>query len=330
MSHYDEDDTIVQPVEAAETKTRRRGAAHVTVLSGALVGHVFRVGLGETVLGRGTSADIVINEDGVSRKHAKIIRAPDGTSKIRDLQSTNGTFLNGRRVELEVLREGDRIRIGGMATLDFRYEYLEGDAEVRAAAEAETESAARQSGGYDNLAATLDTLGKVYSAGRNYDQALGAYRRTLAIRERKFGARHPAVASILDNIGSVLVDKGELREGLVCHERALAIYEGLPGKPPPEMAHVLTHVGEANLRLGSNDAALPVLERASSMLQERDATDAELARVRFALARVRHARGESYVAMELAMLAREGYEAGGRSSRDDLDRVSEWIAAHGG
>jgi Tfp pilus assembly protein PilF len=327
MSELDEDDTIVQLIDSGDTK-RRRGAAHVTVLSGGLVGHVFRVGLGETLLGRGTMADIQINEDGVSRKHAKIIRAPDGTSKIQDLHSTNGTFLNGRRVEIEVLREGDRIRIGGTATLDFRYEYLDDGTEP--GAELENESGVRRAGVYDNLAATLDTLGKVYSAGKNYDQAIEAYRKTLAIRERKFGPKHPAVASILDNIGSVLVDKGDLKEGLACHRRALAIYEALPGKPPPEMAHVLTHVGEAHLRLSDTDAALEALGKASATLQARDATDAELARVRFALARARHAKGESLAAMEMARLAREGYESAGRASRDDLDRVSDWIAAHGG
>lgn len=327
MSEFDEDDTLVQPVEGAEKKARRRGTAHVTVLSGGLVGHIFRVGLGETVLGRGTNAQIQINEDGVSRRHAKIIRAPDGTSKIEDLQSTNGTFVNGKRVDLEVLREGDRIRIGAVATLDFRYEYVSADSPAPAQ---DSDGVVRKAGVYDNLAATLDTLGKVYSAGKNYDQALAAYRKTLTIRERKFGGKHPAVASILDNIGSVLVDKGDLREGLACHERALAIYEALPGKPPPEMAHVLTHVGEAHLRLRDNASAQPVLERASSLLQERDATDAELARVRFALARVRHAKGETYAAIELARLAREGYATAGRSSKGDVDRVGDWIAAHGG
>ncbi len=326
MPEFDEDETLVQPVEGAEPKTRRRGAAHVTVLSGGLVGHVFRIGIGETTLGRGTNADIQINEDGVSRRHAKIVRAADGTSKIEDLESTNGTFVNGKRIDLEVLREGDRIRIGGVATLDFRYEYLSGN-ELPSE---ETDSVAGKAGVYDNLAATLDTLGKVYSAGKNYEQALEAYRKTLSIRERKFGPKHPAVASILDNIGSVLVDKGDTREGLACHKRALSIYEAIPGKPPPEMAHVLTHVGEAHLRLRDNEAAQPVLERASALLQERDATDAELARVRFALARVRHAKGETYAAIELAKLAKEGYASAGRSSKGDVDRVGDWIAAHGG
>lgn len=328
MSDLDDEDTTIQRIEVAGAP-RRRGRAHLSVLSGGMVGQVFRIGVGETVIGRGTSSGIQINEDGISRRHAKVIRAEDGTAKLQDLGSTNGTYLNGRRIEVEVLREGDRIRIGLSVTLDFRYEYLGEDGEV--SEPVDSDSHPRIGGGYDNLAATLDTLGKVYSVGKNYDQAIAAYRKTLAIRERKFGAKHPAVAAILDSIGSALQDKGDLREALVCHERALTIYESLPGeRPPPETAHVLTHVGECHLRLGRVDDALQALDRASSMLQARDATEGELAPVRFALARARYKKGETYAAMALARLARDGFAMAGKATRPDLDRVADWIAAHGG
>jgi tetratricopeptide (TPR) repeat protein len=328
MSELDDEDTTIQRIETV-APIRRRGRAHLTVLSGGMVGQTFAIDVGEAVIGRATSADIQINEDGISRKHAKVLRDEDGTAKLQDLGSTNGTYLNGRRIEIEVLREGDRIRIGQSATLDFRYEYLDDDGAARLAVDGD--SGARVGGGYDNLAATLDTLGKVYSAGKKYDQAIAAYRRTLAIRERKFGNKHPAVAAILDNIGSALQDKGDLREALVCHQRALTIYESLDAdKPPPEMAHVLTHVGEVQLRLGRVDDALAALERASSMMQARDATDGELASVRFALARARSQKGETYAAIAMARLARDGFAAGGKATRPDLDRVADWIAAHGG
>src|SRR5688572_30987928 len=163
MAEHDEEETTIQRIEAARP-ARRRGAAYITVLSGGVVGQVFRLATGDTVIGRGSNTDIQINEDGISRKHAKIVRAADGTAKIQDLGSTNGTYLNGRRIELDALREGDRVRIGQSATLDFRYEYLDDDGEVSTPVDGD--SGPKTGGGYDNLAATLDTLAKVYSAGK--------------------------------------------------------------------------------------------------------------------------------------------------------------------
>ncbi|MFN7971190.1 MAG: FHA domain-containing protein [Acidobacteriota bacterium] len=62
------------------------------------------------VIGR-SGADLNINDPDVSRRHASIEHA-GGKLVIRDLKSTNGTYLNGARVEKEVLKDGDRIRLG--------------------------------------------------------------------------------------------------------------------------------------------------------------------------------------------------------------------------
>ena len=69
------------------------------------------------VLGRGTDADIQINDPGVSRRHAEIRLMPEGPGGIRvvlvDLGSTNGTYLDGQRVTRPVPAEiGGSIRIG--------------------------------------------------------------------------------------------------------------------------------------------------------------------------------------------------------------------------
>jgi Domain of unknown function (DUF4388)/Inner membrane component of T3SS, cytoplasmic domain len=66
---------------------------------------------GEVVVGRSSELDMVLVEDMVSRKHAKITLAP-GQISIADLGSTNGTFVNGEKVKSAVLKEGDRILIG--------------------------------------------------------------------------------------------------------------------------------------------------------------------------------------------------------------------------
>ncbi|TMA22494.1 MAG: DUF4388 domain-containing protein [Deltaproteobacteria bacterium] len=66
---------------------------------------------GELVIGRSSDLDMVLIEDMVSRKHAKITLAP-GQITISDLGSTNGTFVNGEKVKRARLKEGDRILIG--------------------------------------------------------------------------------------------------------------------------------------------------------------------------------------------------------------------------
>ncbi|WP_405070213.1 FHA domain-containing protein [Kribbella sp. NBC_01510] len=68
------------------------------------------------VLGRGTDADIQINDPGVSRRHAEIRLMPEGPGGIRvvlvDLGSTNGTLVNGRRSTEAELVDGSTVRIG--------------------------------------------------------------------------------------------------------------------------------------------------------------------------------------------------------------------------
>ena len=65
----------------------------------------------QIVIGRSSELDMVLVEDMVSRKHAKI-SVGEGKITIEDLGSTNGTFVNGEKVKQSRLKEGDRILIG--------------------------------------------------------------------------------------------------------------------------------------------------------------------------------------------------------------------------
>ena len=65
----------------------------------------------EIIVGRSSELDMVLIEDMVSRKHAKI-QAQDDEISIVDLGSTNGTFVNGEKVKQHVLRDADDIAIG--------------------------------------------------------------------------------------------------------------------------------------------------------------------------------------------------------------------------
>jgi pSer/pThr/pTyr-binding forkhead associated (FHA) protein len=65
----------------------------------------------EIIIGRSSDLDMVLVEDMVSRKHAKIT-TDDTVVTIQDLGSTNGTFVNGEKVRKADLKDGDRILIG--------------------------------------------------------------------------------------------------------------------------------------------------------------------------------------------------------------------------
>ena len=65
----------------------------------------------EVTIGRGSEHDMVLDEDMVSRSHARILTF-DGEVIIEDLGSTNGTLVNGERIERKALKTGDQILIG--------------------------------------------------------------------------------------------------------------------------------------------------------------------------------------------------------------------------
>lgn len=65
---------------------------------------------GEIVLGRG-AVDVIFSDGRLSRKHCAV-EATDEGYVVRDLGSTNGVFLNGRRIKENELRHGDKIRLG--------------------------------------------------------------------------------------------------------------------------------------------------------------------------------------------------------------------------
>ncbi|WP_238335671.1 FhaA domain-containing protein [Serinicoccus kebangsaanensis] len=78
-------------------------------------GRQVRLSAAVTTLGRDESCTVVVADPGASRKHAEIRISHDGPHLqviLRDLGSTNGTYLNGEQVGSEELRNGDRITLG--------------------------------------------------------------------------------------------------------------------------------------------------------------------------------------------------------------------------
>ncbi len=64
-----------------------------------------------TVIGRGSEADVMLDDSGVSRRHAEI-HITDGRARIIDLGSTNGTHVDGAKNPVATLRDGSTITIG--------------------------------------------------------------------------------------------------------------------------------------------------------------------------------------------------------------------------
>jgi len=91
---------------------------------------VFPLSKQELIIGRDTTADLVINIAEVSRRHARL-RLEAGGFVIEDLGSTNGTFVNGQRMTgPTMLRPGDRIQLGEAVTLSYQVAQFDIDATV--------------------------------------------------------------------------------------------------------------------------------------------------------------------------------------------------------
>jgi len=80
-----------------------------------------------TRVGRSLAADVRFDDPTVSRRHALIVRQPDGV-RVLDDRSLNGVFVNGERVEWRALVDGDEIVVGR-----YRLQYLHLTAEALAA-----------------------------------------------------------------------------------------------------------------------------------------------------------------------------------------------------
>lgn len=98
-------------------KIRRDLKPALVFLSGELIAVPIPLEREEVILGRALEADVRVNDTQVSRQHARITSTKDPVTAaseyvLTDLNSRNGTFLNGRRTTMERLTNGDKISIG--------------------------------------------------------------------------------------------------------------------------------------------------------------------------------------------------------------------------
>ncbi|MCE7870954.1 EAL domain-containing protein [bacterium CPR1] len=100
----------------------RDQSAWLLVLTGQSAGQLLELRSLETLVGRATTCQLALEDRGVSREHARITRCVDGSYRLSDLDSTNGTYVDGQRVVQKVLEEGDELGLGPLVKLRFGYQ----------------------------------------------------------------------------------------------------------------------------------------------------------------------------------------------------------------
>ena len=88
-------------------------SGRLEILNGGFEGMSYALSDQEIVIGRNPTTNITLLDEGISREHALVLYDEDGPGYvIEDLQSTNGTKVNGKRVRSALLVDGDQIQIG--------------------------------------------------------------------------------------------------------------------------------------------------------------------------------------------------------------------------
>lgn len=112
-------ETIAVPVvgsyEATHTDTLSGPEGHIdelVIVSGLDAGTRFALTGETTSVGRHENSELLLDDVSVSRHHAVFTRTASGRITLRDLNSLNGTYVNGARVEETTLHSADEVQIG--------------------------------------------------------------------------------------------------------------------------------------------------------------------------------------------------------------------------
>lgn len=116
---------VIQLSEVGKSgKARGKDQYLLVQVRGSELGRVRELLGDDLLIGRHNEAEVWIGDDGVSRRHARLVRQGEAYV-IEDLGSANGTYVQGERVERRVLRDGDQVQLGPTAI--FRYSVTDND-----------------------------------------------------------------------------------------------------------------------------------------------------------------------------------------------------------
>jgi len=135
MSRHDPTEVTRQHVFKQKGLSNKEEQARIVVLAGKLAGDKYAIEK-ELTLGRGEKADIQVEDTLVSRVHVRIFQHENGSYLIEDMESRNGTQVNGMAVTRRVLTYGDRIQIGSSLLLFAHHDPMEEQAAQRRKLEA--------------------------------------------------------------------------------------------------------------------------------------------------------------------------------------------------
>ncbi len=105
------DSTVVTVISQLPIKPGNALEACLVVINGADLGKKHNLTQTATIIGRSSKVDIQIDEESISRNHA-VIETEGDKIIVRDLGSTNGTYVNDQTITSHHLREGDLVKVG--------------------------------------------------------------------------------------------------------------------------------------------------------------------------------------------------------------------------
>jgi two-component system cell cycle response regulator len=100
--------------------------AYLVIIGGMDMGSVIPVDQPRITLGRASECTVVLQDESVSRVHAEVVQHETEKILIRDLGSTNGTFVGGQRITETALKKGDKVLLGRQTLLKYEiYDQLD-------------------------------------------------------------------------------------------------------------------------------------------------------------------------------------------------------------
>jgi pSer/pThr/pTyr-binding forkhead associated (FHA) protein len=122
VNDTNKDKTKIKAPSQLKQKIPKQFQASIVIVKGFAEGMEYPLTKAYTVLGRDKTANITLKDPHASREHAAILYQ-EGSYLLKDLDSTNGTLINGTLIKQSSLNHGDTFRIGD-TTLQFILEAI--------------------------------------------------------------------------------------------------------------------------------------------------------------------------------------------------------------